>query len=123
MDEYLSAGGAAEGDPGYDLTEILKSRNTRRVGMVKFGERFFVSLGFDPLPETFWKRSMFMRPRDREVVCHASAWSIDFRDDLRVKMCIQINDEDFTTVHHELGHNFYQRAYNQLAAAFSEWRE
>src|SRR5580698_52660 len=88
-------------------TEILKSRNTDAVGMVKFGERFFVSLGFDPLPETFWKRSMFVRPRDREVVCHASAWSIDFRNDLRVKMCIQINDEDFTTVHHELGHNFY----------------
>jgi peptidyl-dipeptidase A len=107
-----------QGDSGYDLTEILKSRNTDAVGMVKFGERFFVSLGFDPLPDTFWKRSMFTRPRDREVVCHASAWSIDFRNDLRVKMCIQINDEDFTTVHHELGHNFYQRAYNQLPPLF-----
>jgi peptidyl-dipeptidase A len=61
---------------------------------------------------------MFTRPRDRDVVCHASAWSLDFRDDLRVKMCIQINDEDFTTVHHELGHNFYQRAYNQLPPLF-----
>jgi len=105
-------------DPGYDLTEILKSRNLAATDMVKFGERFFVSLGFDPLPETFWKRSMFTRPRDRDVVCHASAWSLDFRDDLRVKMCIQINDEDFTTVHHELGHNFYQRAYNQLPPLF-----
>jgi len=105
-------------DPGYDLTEILKSRNLAATDMVKFGERFFVSLGFDPLPETFWKRSMFTRPRDRDVVCHASAWSLDFRDDLRVKMCIQINDEDFTTVHHELGHNFYQRAYNRLPPLF-----
>ncbi|MGA8074801.1 MAG: M2 family metallopeptidase [Candidatus Acidiferrales bacterium] len=105
-------------DPGYDLTEILKSRNLAATDMVKFGERFFVSLGFDPLPETFWKRSMFTRPRDRDVVCHASAWSLDFRDDLRVKMCIQINDEDFTTVHHELGHNFYQRAYSQLPPLF-----
>jgi peptidyl-dipeptidase A len=105
-------------DPGYDLTEILKARNLAATDMVKFGERFFVSLGFDPLPETFWKRSMFTRPRDRDVVCHASAWSVDFRDDLRVKMCIQINDEDFTTVHHELGHNFYQRAYNQLPPLF-----
>ncbi len=105
-------------DPGYDLTEILKSRNLAATDMVKFGERFFISLGFDPLPETFWKRSMFTRPRDRDVVCHASAWSLDFRDDLRVKMCIQINDEDFTTVHHELGHNFYQRAYNQLPPLF-----
>jgi peptidyl-dipeptidase A len=107
-----------QGGAGYDLTEILKSRNLDAVGMVKFGEQFFVSLGFEPLPETFWKRSMFTRPRDRDVVCHASAWSIDFRDDLRVKMCIQINDEDFTTVHHELGHNFYQRAYNQLPPLF-----
>ena len=107
-----------QSDPGYDLTEILKSRNIDAVGMVKFGERFFVSLGFDPLPSTFWKRSMFTRPRDRDVVCHASAWSLDFREDLRVKMCIQINEEDFTTVHHELGHNFYQRAYNQLPPLF-----
>lgn len=107
-----------QSDPGYDLTEILKSRNVDAVGMVKFGERFFVSLGFDPLPDTFWKRSMFTRPRDRDVVCHASAWSLDFREDLRVKMCIQINEEDFTTVHHELGHNFYQRAYNQLPPLF-----
>lgn len=107
-----------QSDPGYDLTEILKSRNLDAAGMVKFGERFFISLGFDPLPETFWKRSMFTRPRDRDVVCHASAWSLDFRDDLRVKMCIQIQEEDFTTVHHELGHNFYQRAYNQLPPLF-----
>ena len=81
--------------------------------MVKYGEGFFTSLGFAPLPETFWKRSLFVRPRDRDVVCHASAWDVDNVDDLRIKMCIEINAEDFVTVHHELGHNFYQRAYNQ----------
>ncbi|MBI3006579.1 MAG: M2 family metallopeptidase [Ignavibacteriales bacterium] len=102
------------GDMGYDLTEILKSKKIDEVEMVRIGERFFVSLGFDPLPETFWKRSLFKKPADRDVVCHASAWSIDFHDDLRIKMCIEINDEDFSTIHHELGHNFYQRAYNPL---------
>jgi peptidyl-dipeptidase A len=57
---------------------------------------------------------LFQKPRDREVVCHASAWDIDSVDDLRIKMCIDVNEEDFTTIHHELGHNFYQRAYNRL---------
>lgn len=96
---------------GYDLTELLKQKNVDELGMVHYGENFFKSLGFAPLPETFWERSMFIRPRDRDVVCHASAWDIDNQDDLRLKMCIQIRDEDFVTVHHELGHNFYQRAY------------
>lgn len=81
--------------------------------MVHYGENFFTSLGFAPLPQSFWERSQFVHPRDREVVCHASAWDIDFVDDLRVKMCIEVNDDYFTTVHHELGHNFYQRAYDQ----------
>ncbi len=99
-------------DPGFDLTEILKSRNTTPKQMVQYGEHFFTSLGFPPLPATFWERSMFVKPRDRDVVCHASAWDVDAQDDLRIKMCIDINAEDFTTIHHELGHNFYQRAYN-----------
>ena len=98
--------------PAYDLSGLLKSKRTDAIGMVKYGEGFFTSLGFAPLPETFWKRSLFTRPRDRDVVCHASAWDVDNVDDLRIKMCIEINGEDFVTVHHELGHNFYQRAYN-----------
>jgi peptidyl-dipeptidase A len=105
-------------DPGYDLTEILKRRNTDAKQMVRYGERFFTSLGFAPLPETFWERSLFVKPADREVVCHASAWSIDFVNDLRVKMCIDNTEEYFSTVHHELGHNFYQRAYNQQPLLF-----
>jgi peptidyl-dipeptidase A len=101
-----------DGDPGFDLTEILKSRHTDYRQMVRYGEHFFTSLGFAPLPETFWQRSLFLKPRDRDVVCHPSAWDVDFADDLRLKMCIDITGEDFTTIHHELGHNFYQRAYN-----------
>jgi peptidyl-dipeptidase A len=86
--------------------------------MVQYGQSFFTSLGFAPLPKTFWQRSQFVHPRDRDVVCHASAWDVDSVDDLRVKMCIEVSDDYFTTVHHELGHNFYQRAYNKQPYLF-----
>jgi len=98
---------------GYDLTERLVAAGYDPIRMVKTGEAFFTSLGFEPLPETFWERSLFVKPRDRDVVCHASAWSVDQDADLRIKMCIRINEEDFDTIHHELGHNFYQRLHNQ----------
>jgi peptidyl-dipeptidase A len=101
-------------DQGYDLTKILESRSDIDAqGMVKIGERFFTSLGFPPLPQTFWERSLFTQPKDRDVVCHPSAWDVDDNDDLRVKMCIRKTADYFTTIHHELGHNFYQRAYNR----------
>ena len=106
------------GGAGYDLTEIIRREKLDARQMTRFGERFFTSLGFDSLPATFWERSLFTKPRDREVVCHASAWNIDNRDDLRIKMCIEPTAEDFVTVHHELGHNFYQRAYNRQPILF-----
>ena len=109
-----------DADPGYDLTANLKAKNTQPLDMVRYGEHFFTSLGFAPLPKTFWERSMFVKPRDRDVVCHASAWDIDSVDDLRLKLCIEINAEDFSTVHHELGHNFYQRAYDQQPFFFRD---
>ncbi len=102
------------GDPGYDLTALLRKRGPDAREMARYGERFFLSLGFDPLPATFWERSLFTQPRDRDVVCHASAWNVDQDDDLRIKMCIEINEEDFVTIHHELGHNYYYRAYRPL---------
>jgi peptidyl-dipeptidase A len=107
-------------DPGFSLTDILKKRKTPALEMVRTGERFYTSLGFAPLPRTFFERSLFVRPRDREVVCHASAWDIDYEDDIRIKMCIEPTAEDFTTIHHELGHNFYQRAYKSLPALFRD---
>jgi len=110
----------ADANPDYDLTSILKARGFDARRMVQSGERFFTSLGFAPLPATFWERSMFVKPRDREVVCHASAWDIDYVDDVRVKMCIDITSEDFVTIHHELGHNFYQRAYNKQPLLFRD---
>jgi len=97
----------------YDLTELLRKKDVDERELVRIGERFFTSLGFAPLPETFWERSLFTKPEDREVVCHASAWDVDNDQDLRIKMCIKIDAEDFVTVHHELGHNFYQRAYRE----------
>jgi peptidyl-dipeptidase A len=107
---YDMVGPAATG-PRFSLTDELRRRKVTPIEMAKYGERFFTSLGFDPLPPTFWERSLFVKPRDREVVCHASAWNINMVDDLRFKMCIDQTEEDFTTIHHELGHNFYARAF------------
>ena len=101
------------GDLGYDIGELLAAQGKSPLDMVKIGENFYSSLGMAPLPDTFWKRSMFTKPADREVVCHASAWNIDNKDDIRIKMCIKVNADDFVTIHHELGHNYYQRAYNE----------
>ncbi len=108
------------GARAYDLTKILASRKTSAIDMVKFGEQFFVSLGLAPLPPTFYERSLLVKPRDRDVVCHASAWAVDLADDLRIKMCIDATAEDFTVIHHELGHNFYQRAYKHLPVLFRD---
>ncbi|MFL6734787.1 MAG: M2 family metallopeptidase [Sphingomicrobium sp.] len=101
------------GNVGYDLTDLLVSHKYTPEQMVRTGERFYTSIGLPALPDTFWQRSQITRPRDREVICHASAWDVDNKDDLRIKMCTKVNAEDFVTIHHELGHNFYQRAYNQ----------
>ncbi len=113
-DIYDIVAPAGAGDIGYDLTALLKDKGFDHLKMVQAGEGFFSSIGFDPLPKTFYERSMFLKPADREVVCHASAWDIDNKDDIRIKMCIKVNAGDFVTVHHELGHNYYQRAYNKL---------
>jgi peptidyl-dipeptidase A len=99
------------GDVGYDLTELIEQKGYDELKMVRTGEGFFSSLGFAPLPQSFYERSMFVKPAGREVVCHASAWDIDNKDDIRIKMCIKRNADDFVTIHHELGHNYYQRAY------------
>ncbi|NNF58033.1 MAG: M2 family metallopeptidase [Rhodothermaceae bacterium] len=108
----------ASSDPGYDLTELIDEEGMDAIEMVQTGERFFTSLGLDPLPETFYERSLFTKPADRDVVCHASAWDLDDQDDLRIKMCIEPNAEDFQTIHHELGHNYYQRAYKNLTTLY-----
>lgn len=99
------------GPPAYDLTQLLENAHYTPQRIVQTAEGFFTSLGFDPLPQTFWERSQITQPRDRNVICHASAWDVDNRTDVRLKMCTRVNADDFVTAHHELGHNFYQRAY------------
>ncbi len=110
--------GPETADPGYDLTDLLVEDGYDALQIVKTGEAFFSSLGFAPLPDTFWERSMITKPADREVVCHASAWNLDGKDDIRIKMCTKVNADDFNTVHHELGHNYYQRAYQDQSPIF-----
>ncbi len=115
MYEFVKPEGASI---DYDLTELLKEAEYTPEKMVKIGEAFYTSLGLAPLPDTFWDRSLISKPRDRTVVCHASAWDIDSADDIRIKMCTKVNAEDFNTVHHELGHNYYQRAYKDLSPIY-----
>ncbi|MFC4728484.1 M2 family metallopeptidase [Coralloluteibacterium thermophilus] len=86
--------------------------------MTERAQDFYVSLGLPALPESFWERSQLVRPRDRDVVCHASAWSMDFADDVRIKMCIRPTEEDFLTIYHELGHIYYYIAYKEQPPLF-----
>ncbi|GAB4571029.1 MAG: M2 family metallopeptidase [Rhodothalassiaceae bacterium] len=97
--------------PAHDLTKLLEAKGMTELDMVRTAEGFFTSLGYAPLPATFYERSLFKKPRDRDVVCHASAWDLDGKDDVRIKMCIKVDADDFRTIHHEIGHNIYQRAY------------
>ncbi|MEQ8280630.1 MAG: M2 family metallopeptidase [Deltaproteobacteria bacterium] len=106
------------GQASLDVTSALEKKKYSATDMVKMGEKFFTSLGLDPLPETFWERSMFTKPADREVVCHASAWDVAYDNDLRIKMCITPTEEDFITIHHELGHNYYYMYYHQLPVLY-----
>ncbi len=105
-----------QGDPTGDASRAATLVAAK--AMAAYGERFYKSIGFAPLPDTFWQRSQFIKPRDREVVCHASAWDVDNIQDLRIKMCINVTADDFTTVHHEEGHLMYQRAYNKQPYMF-----
>ena len=108
-----------ETNTSIDVTQIINERNIDEITMVEYAEDFFLSMGFNELPETFWERSLFVKPQDRSVVCHASAWNLDsVNNDLRIKMCIEKNEEDFITIHHELGHIFYYQAYNHLPTLF-----
>jgi peptidyl-dipeptidase A len=97
-----------------DVTPALKKQKYDAVKMTRTAEGFFTSLGLDPLPATFWERSMLTKPEGKEVVCHASAWDVTFSDDLRIKMCIRPTHEDLVTIHHELGHDYYFHYYFKL---------
>jgi peptidyl-dipeptidase A len=107
-----------EGVAEFDIDSALTGQKYVPQQMVKSAEQFYVSLGLPELPQTFWERSLFSKPADREVICHASAWGLDGGKDLRIKMCIRSTYEDLRTIYHELGHNFYQRAYSEQSPVF-----
>jgi peptidyl-dipeptidase A len=103
-----------------DVSAELKHQNYTAQRIVKLGESFFTSLGLDPLPQTFWERSLFVKPRDRDVVCHASAWDVTFANDLRIKLCAKIDEDTLITVHHELGHDYYFHYYYELPTLYQQ---
>jgi peptidyl-dipeptidase A len=109
-----------KGETSLDVTKKIKEKKLDEKAMVKLAESFFISLGMDPLPDTFWERSLLKRPQDREVVCHASAWDVNFNNDLRIKMCIEQTEEDLITIHHELGHDYYYNNYYKLPILFQQ---
>jgi peptidyl-dipeptidase A len=108
----------ADAKSSYSMDKLLVEKGYDPVKLVKTGENFYSSLGIEALPQTFWDRSQITRPRDREVVCHASAWNLDDKEDIRIKMCTKVDADNFYTVHHELGHNYYQRAYKDQPYLF-----
>ena len=108
------------GQSSLDVKKQLIAQKYDPQKLVKLGESFFTSLGMDPLPPSFWERSQFVKPPGRDVVCHASAWDVTFSNDLRIKMCIKIDEEDLTTVHHELGHDYYFQNYYTKPVLFQQ---
>ncbi len=102
----------------YSLSSTLVAKNTTPADMSRYAERFYTSLGMEALPPTFYTRSLLTKPRDRDVVCHASAWSLDGDMDVRMKMCIKPTEEEFKVIHHELGHIYYFLAYRKLPHLF-----
>ncbi len=101
-----------------DVTAALQKQDYSAERMVRQAEGFYTEMGFPELPESFYQRSMLVKPRDRDVVCHASAWDLDFQGDVRIKMCIKPDSENLTTIYHELGHIFYDLAYNPLPVIY-----
>ncbi len=85
-------------------------------------DSFYHSIGFSTLPQSFWEKSLFVKPRDpkRQLDCHPSAWSFYNGTDVRIKMCTEINMEDYYTIHHELGHIHYFLAYAAQPLVFQD---
>ena len=98
-------------DPGVDLTQILVTKATTAEQMVRSRGAVLRLPRIRTAPGHVLDALDAGPAEEREVVCHASAWDLDYEEDLRIKMCIEITADDFQTIHHELGHNYYQRAY------------
>ena len=101
-----------------DVSGALDAQNYSAERMTRTAEDFFTSIGLPELPASFYEKSMLTKPRDRDVVCHASAWDLDMEGDVRIKQCIEPTEEQLTTIHHELGHIYYYLMYNDLEPPF-----
>ncbi len=101
-----------------DVNGGLRKAGYDAVRLTRAAEGFYTSLGMPGLPESFWDKSMLTRPADREVQCHASAWDIDMKGDVRIKMCIEPDEENLRTIYHELGHVYYYLAYHDQPPLF-----
>lgn len=118
IDTMVGPGGSAE---RIDVAQLLQDKGVDPLEMVRTGEAFFTSLGLPDLPAHFWERSMFAKPADRHVNCHATAYAIDLpAHDARMTMCVRVNEADFLTIHHELGHIYYYLAYADLPFLFRQ---
>jgi peptidyl-dipeptidase A len=95
------------GASSLDVDAALVKQAYDAVKMTKSAESFYKSIAFPALPQTFWERSMLTQPRDRDVQCHASAWHMDGKEDVRIKQCIRPTYEELRTIYHELGHVYY----------------
>lgn len=98
---------------GLDLNGALARHSAEWV--MRQGEEFYRSLGFDSLPASFWKKSSLYplaanAPYKKNT--HASAWHLDLNGDLRSLMSVEPNREWYETVHHELGHVYYYMSYS-----------
>ena len=107
-----------KGVASLDVTASLKDQGYDELKMTQTAEGFFTSLGLPDLPDSFYKNSMIKKPRDRNVVCHASAWDIDNGNDPRIKQCVEVNEEQLGTLHHELGHIYYYLMYKDQPSTF-----
>jgi peptidyl-dipeptidase A len=101
-----------------DVTSALVKQKYDAVRITQAAESFYVSLGFPKLPQSFWQRSMLTEPTDRDVQCHASAWHMDGKEDVRIKQCIDASQEELMTVYHELGHVYYYLMYKDQPYLF-----
>ncbi|NCT71105.1 MAG: M2 family metallopeptidase [Xanthomonadaceae bacterium] len=112
----------AKAGPGPGTDALFKAERDAQLQvarqMTERAQDFYTSLGMPKLPESYWTKTQFIKPMDRDVVCHASAWDMNMSGDVRTKMCIKPNEEDFTTIYHELGHVYYYLAYNKLPPLF-----
>ncbi|WP_447585435.1 M2 family metallopeptidase [Pseudoxanthomonas mexicana] len=118
--DYQAALAKAGPGPGTDKLFQAEREAQLQVAkqMTERAQDFYTSLGMPMLPESYWTKTQFIKPMDRDVVCHASAWDMNMAGDVRTKMCIKPNEEDFTTIYHELGHVYYYLAYNKLPPLF-----